>query len=87
VEGKKGKLSGESPLSLLLQSQPQQQPLVALDPTREESLRSQYVAPEPKIKLLTRPKLNNTQRNKQGDSGSKSKSKSQPKTLEQVIII
>jgi len=52
---------------------------IQLDSTREESLRSQYVPPEPKISILSRPKTTNA-RNLNGQ-----KSKAQPvKTLEQV---
>lgn len=51
---------------------------------QEESLRTQYVPPEPRISILSRPKKNSPE----DMSGSNGKSKNQPvKTLEQVIVL
>jgi len=59
----------------------QQSSSIVLDSTREESQRSQYVPPEPRIKLLARPKSNNV--GSMNGESSKLKSQQPVKTLEQ----
>jgi len=56
---------------------------VVLDSTREESLRTQYVAPEPKLTILSRPKQNSGNPRNQSHAKLKNKTAAKSKSLQQ----
>ena len=59
---------------------------IELDSTTQESLRSQYVPPEPKVKILSRPKLSDPNPNLTNGGGAKNKKAQITKTLQQVEL-
>ena len=56
---------------------------ITIDSTREESLRTQYVPPEPKLKILARPKGNRTHQASTNNTAKGGKP-APAKTLQQV---